>query len=236
MNRSARIGVLLFFIIVCVCGAQAKPTARDYLKRGDAQLGRNNLTGAISSYSKAIELDPYFAEAYVRRGTARRAKGSLNGAIQDFEKAQAIDPATTVNNRHIADSYSNRGYIEMNDLQIEAAIADFTKAIKSFGDAMHYYMRGQARLIDEDLEGAIEDFNQALSFNPQNDFLSTMIYANRGYALLLQGKEKDAQSDFEICCKRNNGQRVVIELHLRTVDTQIKEMRRRRREAQRNIS
>ena len=236
MNRIAGIVVLLLFIGLCVCDAQAKPTAREYLKRGDIELSRNKVVQAIRNYSKAIELDPSFAEAYVRRGMARRAKGSLNGAIQDYEAAHTIDPAVTLNNRHIADSYSNRGFIEMSDFQIAAAIADFTKAIQSFGEPMHYYRRGQARLIDDDLQGAIEDFNQALSLNPQNDFLPMMIYANRGYALWLQGKKSDAQSDFDKCLRRNSGQRVLIELHLRSLETQIKEMRRRRIEAQRNIS
>jgi tetratricopeptide (TPR) repeat protein len=236
MSSIARIVILLFFISLCVCDTHAKPTARDYLKRGDIQLNRNNLVGAIRNYSKAIELDPSFADAYIRRGMARRAKGSLNGAIEDFERAEEIDPESTYNNRHVADSYSNRGFIEMSDLQLGNAIDDFTKAIKSHGDAVHYYRRGQARLIDEDLKGAIEDFTQALTFNPPNDFLLSMIYANRGYALRLQGKNDEAQSDFEKGIKRNSGQRMIIELHLRSLETQIKEMRRRRIEAQRNIS
>jgi tetratricopeptide (TPR) repeat protein len=181
-------------------------------------------------------LDPSFADAYIRRGMARRAKGSLNGAIEDFERAEEIDPESTYNNRHVADSYSNRGFIEMSDLQLENAIDDFTKAIKSHGDAVHYYRRGQARLIDEDLKGAIEDFTQALTVNPSNNFLLSMIYANRGYALRLQGRKDEAQRDFEKGIKRNSGQRVIIELHLRSLETQIKEMRRRRAAALRNVS
>ena len=236
MNSIARIVVLLFFIGLAVCDAAAKPTARDYLKRGDIQLTRNNLAKAIYNYTKAIEVDPTFAEAYVRRGTARRAKGSLDGAIEDFEKAAEIDPESTFNNRQVADSYSNRGFIEMGDLELGSAIEDFTKAINSHGDAVHYHRRGQAKLIDGDLQGAIDDFTQALTFNPPNDFSLSMIYANRGYAFRLQGKNNEAQSDFEKGVKRNSGQRVIIELHLRSLESQIKEMRRRRVQSQRNIS
>ena len=225
---------LLFF--GAQAGAQTKPTAKEFLQRGDTQLSRNHLGKAIRNYTKAIELDPSFAEAYIRRGMARRVMGTLNAAIKDFDTARAIDPATTVNNRHIADSYSNRGYIEMNDLQIHAAIADLTKAIDSYGDAIHYYRRGQARLIDEDFGEAIGDFNDALSLNPQNAFLSMMIHANRGYAFLLQGKTNEAQNDFAIGLKSKSGQRLLVELHLGTLQTQIKEMRRRRLEAMRNVS
>ena len=90
-------------------------------------------------------------------------KGNLNGAINDFGAAQQIDAQAVAGNRSIDQSYSNRGYIEIGDLQIELAIADFTKAIQLHGEAIHFYRRGQARLIDEDLEGAVGDFNWALS-------------------------------------------------------------------------
>ncbi|HSE24920.1 MAG TPA: tetratricopeptide repeat protein [Pyrinomonadaceae bacterium] len=93
-----------------------------------------------------------------------------------------------------------------------------------------------APIVPGDLRGAIEDFTQALAFNPPNDFLLSMIYANRGYGLMLQGRKNEAQSDFEKGLKRSSGDRVIIELHLRNIETQIKEMRRRRAEAQRNIS
>ncbi len=51
---TARIVVLLSFIALCVCDTSAKPTAREYLKRGDIQLSRNNLVQAISNYTKAM--------------------------------------------------------------------------------------------------------------------------------------------------------------------------------------
>jgi len=63
-----------------------------------------------------------------------------------------------------------------------------------------------------------------------------MIYSNRGYALLLKGRKNEAESDFQKVVEPNSGYRVIIELHLRTLETQMKEMRRRRIQAQRNIS
>ena len=112
----------------------------------------------------------------------------------------------------------------MNDLETEKAISDFTKAIECYRDPRHYHRRGQARLIEEDLPGAIQDFDQALSLSPQNEFLTSMIYVNRGYALLRQGKDRDADADFRKSLKLNNGQRIIMELHLRTLGSQIKLM------------
>ncbi len=80
---------------------------------------------------------------------ARRAKGSLNGAIADFEKAEQIDPEATSDNRQVADSYSNRGYIEMNDFQLGSAIDDFTidrlHNVRKLGDNSIGGVRGQRR-------------------------------------------------------------------------------------------
>jgi tetratricopeptide (TPR) repeat protein len=216
--------------------ASAKPSAGEFLRRGNVELSRNNFGKAIRHYTRAIELDPSLAEAYLRRGMAFRATGKLSLAIQDFERAGRIDPQAISNNRYVADAYSNRGYIELNDLELGNAIEDFTKAIESYEDALHYYRRGQARLIAEDLDAAIEDFTRALTFSRPNDFLRSMIYANRGYALQLQGKKEDAQSDFRNGFEPNSGQRILIQLHLRSLEDQIKEMRRRRAQAQRKIA
>jgi tetratricopeptide (TPR) repeat protein len=135
----------------------------------------------------------------------------------------------------VADAYSNRGYIEMNNLDVDEAILDFARAIHCYADSRHYHRRGQARLLTEDLGGAIEDFNSALSLNPENEFLTSMIYVHRGYALLLQGEEKSAETDFQRS-ELGPGQRIMIELHLRTLENQIKLIRSRRLANQRNIS
>jgi tetratricopeptide (TPR) repeat protein len=135
----------------------------------------------------------------------------------------------------VADAYSNRGYIEMNNLDVDEAILDFARAIHCYADPSHYHRRGQARLLTEDFDGAIEDFNSALSLKTENEFLTSMIYVHRGYALLLQGKEKSAETDFQRT-EVGPGQRIMIELHLRTLENQIKLIRRRRLAKQRNIS
>lgn len=230
----------VFFVVLVLGGlvrsAEAKPTAEEYLKRGDVQMGLNNPAKAILNYTKAIELDPTFASAYVRRGIARRAQGSLNAAIQDFQKAESINPETIINNRYIADAYSNRGYIEMNDLDTERAISDFTKALHSYPDATHYHRRGRARLIEEDLTGAIEDFNRAISLNSHDDFLISMIHMHRGFGFLLHGNEQAAEADFRKSLSIHSGNKILIELHLRNLKLQIKQMRHRRVELRRNLS
>jgi tetratricopeptide (TPR) repeat protein len=235
MIRFGAIATLLLLLCAHICYAQTERKAEEYLKRGDALLDQRDLEGAIRTYTRAIELAPGLGEAYVKRGIALRTNGNLNDAIDDFEVAEKIDVHATAGNRYIAESYSNRGYIEIGQLQIERAITDFNKAIELHADPIHYFRRGEAYLIDEDVEVAVKDFDRALNLNPATEFLCSMICADRAYALLLQGNEKQAQSDLDSCPGIDNNRRV-FELHLRTIEQRMKQRRRLRVQDQKNIA
>jgi tetratricopeptide (TPR) repeat protein len=72
-------------LVLCSCFSlgfsQPSKRADKYLKKGNAKLQKKQLEEAIERYTKAIALDPTFADAYVRRGMARLAKGDLDGSI-----------------------------------------------------------------------------------------------------------------------------------------------------------
>ena len=63
---------------------------------------KGDLDGAITDYSKAIEIFPQLTGAYYGRGSALRDKGDLDGAIADYSKAIEIKPIFT-------DAYYARG-------------------------------------------------------------------------------------------------------------------------------
>ena len=46
--------------------------------------------GAISDYTKAIELDPNDTDSYANRGIAKEDLGDLNGACADWKKAAEL--------------------------------------------------------------------------------------------------------------------------------------------------
>ena len=219
--------------------AQSRPAAKILVGKGDLLMRRNKVAAAIESYDKAIEASPDYAEAYVRRGLARRANGDLAGSIEDYEKAASIDPKTTRNNRDVAESYSNRGYNKLlKELDVDGAIADFTRAADIFpSEADHYYKRGHARLIKEDFDGAIADLDKALGLAANGDvFLRTLIYANRGMARHLQGKEDEAKKDFDECVRLNKGLRIMLDQHLLDIQMQIEVLKRLRAERRKGIA
>jgi tetratricopeptide (TPR) repeat protein len=244
MSESSRskIAGWLLVALALVCAphafAQSPAAARQLVLRGNALMGQNKVDAAIENYNRAIALSPAYAEAYVRRGMARRAKGDLSGSIEDYEKAASIDPKSTQNNRYVAESYSNRGYNRLNKLDVDGAIADFNRAISVFpGDADNYYKRGRARLIAEDFGEAVADFDKALTLTAAgNTFLKALIYADRGMAEHLQGKEAEARKDFDECVRLNKGEKLMLDRHLMDIQMQMMILKRLREERQKGIT
>src|SRR5262245_4004174 len=72
-----------------------------YLNRGNAKDDNQDVDGAISDYTKAIQLKPDDADAYYNRGISRKHNGDLDGAIADYNKAIGLTPHK--------DYYTNRG-------------------------------------------------------------------------------------------------------------------------------
>lgn len=228
--------VSLFLSHAMFSSAQTPASARGLVKEGKQLMSRNKVDAAVESFTRAIELSPNYAEAYVERGMAKRAKGDLAGSIEDYEKAGSINPKSIEGNRFIAQAYNNRGYIKLNGMDVDNAIQDFTMAIKINPDEQdHYYKRGLAHLINEDLMQALEDLNHAISISSPDSFSKCLMYATRGMVKLLQGRKVDAEKDFELSMKLNQGESFRVENYLKSLEVQIMLMRERRTKQQRVV-
>lgn len=78
-------------------GASTRPpatltAARDFLALGDYDYDQGNCDGAIAAYSRAIELDPNFAEAYNNRAYTRMVKQDYANALPDLDRAIELRP------------------------------------------------------------------------------------------------------------------------------------------------
>jgi tetratricopeptide (TPR) repeat protein len=122
MKDARHLLILVFLFAVWPVQGQTPTNADYYLDRGSARQRKGDLDGAISDYTKAIEIDSRYADAYDSRADARRAKGDLDGAIADSTKAIEIDP-------RLVDNYITRGLARRAKGDFDGAIADYTKCI-----------------------------------------------------------------------------------------------------------
>lgn len=98
-----------------------KALAKEWYDKGLAE--ETDMNKKINM-SKAIQLDPNYAQPYYTRGWAKGQLGNYSEAIADYDKAIQLDP--TLN-----DAYHNRGAPEAAQLgKYIESIADYDKAIQ----------------------------------------------------------------------------------------------------------
>ncbi|MBI5747750.1 MAG: tetratricopeptide repeat protein [Nitrospinae bacterium] len=95
--------------------------ASQWFDKGYQHALNKEYDNAIESYTKAIALDPNYAQAYNNRGVAYYDKGQHDRAIEDYNKAIALDP-------NLASAYNNRGVAYGLSGNMGRAISDFQKA------------------------------------------------------------------------------------------------------------
>ena len=124
---------------------------------------------AIDHYTKAVELNPEYAEAYNQRGNAYTGAGDFDQAIADY--TQAIDL-----NRDYTNAYTNRGNAYTKKGLFSPAVRDHNIAIgldPNFAEA--YNNRGNAYAGAGDFDQAIADYTQAIDL--KSDYAEA--YGNR---------------------------------------------------------
>ena len=131
-----------------------------YFSFGNLFMAVNNYSNADSSYSKAIQLQPLYAEAYNNRAYTRLFLKNYTGAINDCYKALDL-----MNTKPSPVTFNNLGkaYCEKN--QLDSALKYFNKAIELnqyFSEA--YFERGVAKQKNNDKEGACKDWKTASAF------------------------------------------------------------------------
>lgn len=169
----------------------AEPTvaqlkAESHFEAGFAHYETGNFVEAIESFSRAILLNPNFAEAFYRRGHAHRLQGNRRRAIEDWQQAVYLSP----DDRRSSLFYSN---IHRMEGDFAKALATADQAIQDNPDDPEVYKnRGDIHASQGDAESALEDYAQALRLNPEY----ALAYNNRGYVHAEQGNHAAAIADY----------------------------------------
>ncbi len=109
-------------------------TAEEYVDSGNAKSDLKDYRGAIADYTKAIEINPNFADAYYNRGLAKADLKDYRGAIADYTKAIEIDP-------NDAKAYVNRGNAKFELGDKDGACLDWSKAGELGLDEAYDYIK-----------------------------------------------------------------------------------------------
>lgn len=171
------------------------------LDEGNIWLGKGELDAALVYFDRTIDLKDDYVFSYYDRGVALGQKAEFyfktldkekafefwERAIADYDRALKMDAKYT-------DAYNNRGVAYLNMMNPEAAIADFTRALKTFPDNLYnvapiYQNRANAYILLRNDSAAIDDFTNLLKFRPNS------AYIGRGNAHLRQLDFDDAISD-----------------------------------------
>ncbi|MEI8048185.1 MAG: tetratricopeptide repeat protein [Bacteroidota bacterium] len=96
--------------------------ASDFVNSGTEKDKQKDYKGAISDYSKALEIDPDNAEAYCKRGLSKKELRDYPGAIADCSRAIEIETEGSY--------YNARGLCEIESGQKESGCLDFKKAVE----------------------------------------------------------------------------------------------------------
>jgi tetratricopeptide (TPR) repeat protein len=171
------------------------------VNRGIEKGKGGDLEGAITDFTRAIELNPKDDAPYYNRAQAKWLKKDAAGAVTDYTRAIELGSTNPA-------AYNNRGNARAENNDRDGAIADYTRAIELKPDyARAYYNRAVAKKENGDTTGAAADFKRARELDPQlvNEGSSRDLNSDRATAngaatttvSLLEGKLKlDLPLDF----------------------------------------
>jgi tetratricopeptide (TPR) repeat protein len=133
--------------------------------RGLDALEAGDHARAIAELSKAIQLDPQFAEAWMARGYAHAALGRFERAVADYDQALRLDPED-------AETWCNRGLARSKLGQRDEAVADLGEAIRLDPKLVPaYHVRAWVHAEREEYAKAAADYTAALRLGGDNPAL-----------------------------------------------------------------
>jgi len=168
--------------------------AQVYYYRGLYKLLLNEHSGAISDFTKAIEMKANYSLAYHDRASAKRSLGDMQGALYDYRMAVNYE-----NNFPLA--FNNMGSVKISLGDYEGALADYSVAIKLDPDFyIAYNNRGTAKYFLGQPDSALLDFDRAIII--QQDYLPAL--NNKAASLSKANLYPEAISLFDVVLSSDN--------------------------------
>ena len=130
------------------------------LEQGNNFYFQKNFQSAIQAYSRAINLNPTFAEAFNNRGNSYFQLQNYSQAVQDLQTAANF-------NKFDARIHNNLGSAYLLQNQYAAAINEYSQAINLNPNLFTaYYNRALAYCYQNNFQSALPDAKRAMQLNP----------------------------------------------------------------------
>ncbi|MBT3221110.1 MAG: tetratricopeptide repeat protein, partial [Proteobacteria bacterium] len=141
-----------------------RQAAADEIDRGRSYHKERDHKRAIECYSRALEIDPAYAEAAMRIGMAYEDNRQFRKAISAYEKCLALDPQNY-------QAATNIGEALRKNEQYEEAIEAYDHALTLEQDYL-YALAGRAECMRMlgDYEQSLEWFDRSLQVGPRHAF------------------------------------------------------------------
>ena len=148
---------------------KARPvTAKTYFAMGKRSMKSGKFKLAITYFSKAIQMEPLFAEAYQERALAKDKLQDYTGAKKDYETYMII---LDRRNKQQNDKIRNELIKQINDVnkkladkKYDEAVVDFSNIISSYPKYPEgYTARADTNVLLNKYADALADYNKALS-------------------------------------------------------------------------
>ena len=188
---------------------QVRPTTYKYEAyrcRSNALQALQRFEPALDSLNKAIAINSNNNADFMIQGELRYALGQYRGALESLNKAeeqrkvQYLQPSALL--------YNNRGLIQLELREYQAALADIKMAIAI--DPKYSPAWGNQGLVLETMNqnaAALEAYNQALKLSP-NDY---SIWTNKAFILYKLERYTESKASLEQAIKINSNYQPAID-------------------------
>lgn len=174
---------------------------RLFVKSGRPRTRSQSRSSAKASlyYARGMKrLRPLLKQNAMSSSTTRRIADEAGAAIRDFDRALSLEPT---GDRWATWNYYHRGLAEFYRKNVNAAIADFSRAINIAPDnAFAFRQRAIAFHGAGEYQRALRDYSRAIRLAPSVG----KAYFNRGLLYQQLGQKRKAVADFRAALKAGN--------------------------------
>ncbi|MFO7370385.1 MAG: tetratricopeptide repeat protein, partial [Bacteroidales bacterium] len=188
-----RIQLIVLLLATCLSGNLYAQNARQFYKTGLTFVEAGNHKDAIDQFTKALAIDPEYAQAYVERARSYEAIGELQHTADDLKRALTFEQKEP-------ELYFDAARVNFELANYQDALELVNKSIAlSKKSEPGFRLLARIQMALEDFSNSLVSINKALELkdNAENNFY-------RGQLSEKMKNYNQAETDYKNALSRNN--------------------------------